>query len=579
MKTAGLALVRNGANGWFSFSRPVREYVAHTPEHVLKVLRKVDSAAKRGSHCVGYVSYEAAPAFDPSLRTHKAEIPCAWFREYAKRESLDDLPQPSGTHSLEFDRAGMGRAHYVRAIKRIKNLLKAGATYQVNFTFPLHFRFAGDPFDLFCQLHRNQDSDHSVYIDTGSFVISSVSPELFFTQHGNRVETRPMKGTSPRMPDFDSDMRAEKELLRSGKNAAENVMIVDMIRNDLGRICEPGSVKVGKLFEVERYPTVFQATSSVSGNSDAALPELFRALFPCASVTGAPKVETMKIIRMLEPVARGIYTGAIGFVAKDRISFNVGIRTLLIEQTGRAVYGVGSGVVWESDADDEYDECLAKAKVLEEKSRDFQLLETMLWRRRCGFALLDEHLARMRRSAEYFGFAFQPTQIRQRLERGAGKYGDRMRVRLLLSKNGKCQIEAVTIPESSSSLWRVGISRVRAKSSDRFLYHKTTNRSFYESALSDHTELDDVLLFNERGELTESCKANVVVVLKGDHYTPPVSAGLLAGTYRQSLLSAGKISERVLRMKDLRAADEVYLVNSVRGKIPIVLENLAASVA
>jgi para-aminobenzoate synthetase/4-amino-4-deoxychorismate lyase len=578
MNPAGLALVRDGSRGWFCFTDPVREHVAKTPEQVLQVLQDVDDAVERGSHCMGYVSYEAAPAFDSSLHAHDSKTPCAWFREYRNRETLEHLPQTTGAYNPQYLRAGMSRTQYRRAIARIKNLLKAGATYQVNFTFPLHFQFTGDPFDLFCQLQRNQNSNHSAYVDTGDFVICSVSPELFFTKRGYQVEARPMKGTAPRMPDCASDTQEERKLLASGKNAAENVMIVDMIRNDLGRISESGSVQVRSLFQLEKYPTVFQTTSTVVSQSDSNLCELFTALFPCASVTGAPKVETMKIIRKLESTPRGVYTGAVGFVSKDRTYFNVGIRTMLIEKTGRAVYGVGSGVVWESDADEEYDECLAKAEVLRERVPDFHLLETLLWSEKSGFSLLDEHMERIDASANYFGFKFKQPLLQRKLFAHAENYSESMRVRLLLSRNGDCSIEAIALGQGTKK-WRVGISRLKADSSDRFLYHKTTHRAFYDAALSDRDGMDDVLLFNHAGELTESCKANVVVVLKGVHYTPPISVGLLAGTYRQKLLRSGRLKERVLRMRDIVAADEIYLVNSVRGKIPIVLENIPSNVS
>jgi para-aminobenzoate synthetase/4-amino-4-deoxychorismate lyase len=383
-----------------------------------------------------------------------------------------------------------------------------------------------------------------------------------------------MKGTAARHPEPRADACIEKTLKVSAKNAAENVMIVDMIRNDLGRIAHPGSVRVSSLFSVEKYPTVFQATSTVRGRTKASLLESLDALFPCASVTGAPKVETMKIIRRLEMHPRGAYTGAIGYVSPDRASFNVGIRTLDIARDGSAIYGTGSGIVWESDADSEYDECLAKSSVLFAKRQPFELLETMLWEKGRGYSLSAEHIERVCRSAAYFGFPITKAAVRRKLSAFAKKLTRRSRVRLLVSIDGKIKAQSKALPEDVT-VWKVGVAKTRADSRDCFLYHKTTHRKFYDAALAEDPSKDDMILFNERGELTESCKANIVVVLGRTHFTPPVASGLLAGTLRERMIKRGELRERVLTRRDMLKAKSIYLINSVRGRIPIVLEGIS----
>ena len=579
MIPAGSALVRDEKLGWLIFSDPVRELVANSASDVQDVIHKVERAIAKGGHCVGWVTYEAAPAFDKALHPRSGDQPYAWFREYRSRECIDSLPLPSGAFSLKRERVALTRAQYSSRIRETKRYLKEGATYQVNFTFPIEYSFAGDPFDLFCQLQLNQQSKHSLFIDSGDTVVCSVSPELFFTMRGRDLVSRPMKGTASRRPDTERDIAEEESLKKSGKNAAENVMIVDMIRNDLGRICDPSSVRVKSLFDLERFPTVFQATSTVCGKTSAGLWEIFSALFPCASVTGAPKVETMKIIRGLEPGPRGIYTGAIGYASADQSAFNVGIRTLVIDKSGKAKYGVGSGIVWESDADQEYDECLAKAEVLATRIPPFELLETMLWVEEAGYILLDEHMARLSASARYFGYRCGIASIRRSLEKRAQAFHGRTMVRLRVKASGQATITAKPLQRKDDAAWHVAVAAARADNADRFLYHKTTYRDFYDAILASRPDLDDLLILNSSGELTESCKANVVVVIGGQHYTPPIQCGVLAGTYREAMLRSGELHERILRRSDLMRADEVYLINSVRGKIPILLETPSQPVA
>jgi para-aminobenzoate synthetase / 4-amino-4-deoxychorismate lyase len=347
-------------------------------------------------------------------------------------------------------------------------------------------------------------------------------------------------------------------------------MIVDMMRNDLGKIARPGSVQVDELFAVETYPTLHQLTSTVSARTDASLVEVLRALFPCASITGAPKVSTTRIIRELETGPRGVYTGAVGFAAPGRrVRCSVAIRTAVADrETATVRYGTGGGIVWDSDADGEYRECRTKALVLRTPEPAFSLLETLTWRPRSGFFLLERHLERLRSSAAYFGFAVDEDEARARLLEAARAFpGVRHRVRLTAARRGEIAIAAAPWPCLGRTLWRVGLDVEPVDSESPFLFHKTTRREVYDQARRRAPRVDEVVLWNQRRELTESTRANLVLRLGGELVTPPVDCGLLAGTYRAELVDRGRVREQVLPLEAFAAAEEVFLVNSVRGWI------------
>ncbi|MBN1558285.1 MAG: aminodeoxychorismate synthase component I [Lentisphaerae bacterium] len=352
---------------WRRFDNPVEVVAAHRPQDVWPVLQRADAAAADGLHAVGFVAYEAAPGLDAALTAHAAcPLPLVWFGFYR-------APAPARPPEAAADARAAGpwtpsvtRPAYRRAIASIKGLLRQGDTYQVNYTFRLRAPYAGPPEALFARLAANQRARHAAYIETDAFAVCSASPELFFKLDGDRLESRPMKGTAPRGATPAADRAQARSLRASAKNRAENVMIVDMLRNDMGRIARPGSVTAGPLFTVEAYPTVWQMTSTVRSRTDAPVSGILRALFPCASVTGAPKVRTMQIIQSLEPDPRGVYTGCLGVVSPGRrAEFSVAIRTACVDRAaGRAEYGVGGGIVWDSRADAEYAECADKARVL-----------------------------------------------------------------------------------------------------------------------------------------------------------------------------------------------------------------------
>jgi para-aminobenzoate synthetase / 4-amino-4-deoxychorismate lyase len=579
-------VLRDAASGrWLQFERPRAVVQAQRLEDVVPGLGQVEAEVARGGvHAAGFISYEAAPAFDEKLVVRPdGEFPLLWFGLYENVEEIE-LPSPAGlarhavTRPAGDDPSGIdwqpsvGQAEFHRELARIKALIRSGDTYQVNYTYRLRARYAGAVWGLFVRLVAAQEAPYGAFVDTGDWVICSASPELFFCLDGTHIQCRPMKGTAARGRTETEDLARAQALKASEKERAENVMIVDMVRHDLGRIAQFGSVKAARLFEVERYPTIWQMTSTVDARTQAGLREIFRALFPPSSVTGAPKVRTMQIIAGLETLPRRLYTGAIGFFAPGRrAQFSVAIRTLLANRrTGWAEYGVGSGITWDSEPGAEWQECRSKAQILSASLPTFSLLETMRWTPEEGYFLLDRHLERLQESARYFGFSIRLSDLLHQLEQLAlGLERARHKVRLLVTKEGRVSLEAEALHDAEGKPQRVALARTPVDSSDSFLFHKTTNRQVYEAARSAWPEFCDVLLFNKRGEVTESTIANIAVELEGKLYTPPVSCGLLAGTLRAHLIREGELIERPITVKEALDSRRVFLMNSLRGKYRI----------
>jgi para-aminobenzoate synthetase/4-amino-4-deoxychorismate lyase len=554
----------------------VEEISATTLAQILPALRRIEAAVKNGLHAAGFLSYEAAPAFEPNLQVNGAtEFPLLWFGLFKERRDIvaGEFFR-DGECELTDWRPSIDENTYCRAVEQIRKHIAAGDTYQVNFTFRLRGRFRGDDLALYHRLCKSQRAGYCAYLDLGRYRILSASPELFFHWQNGELVTRPMKGTRPRGRTTAEDRNYAAELQTSAKERAENLMIVDLLRNDMGRISEFGSVQVPKLFGVERYETVLQMTSTITSRllPQVGLVEILQALFPSGSVTGAPKISTMKIIAELEDSPRRIYTGGIGFVSPGREAvFNVAIRTLLIDtHTGVAELGVGSGITYDSSPEAEFHECLLKAQFLSQSRPDFALLETMLYNSDAGYFLVDRHLARLADSADYCGFQFDENEIRAVLQKAAENLrSGKFKIHLLLNRDGSLYVTQTTLAETSQpSSLRVAIAREPVDSRNVFLFHKTTHREVYETRKALRPDCDDVLLMNERGELTESTFANLVARLEGKDYTPPVECGLLAGTFRAELLALGKLSERVLRPEDLRRAEAIFLINSVRKWMP-----------
>jgi para-aminobenzoate synthetase/4-amino-4-deoxychorismate lyase len=560
----------------FTFAGYQRAITARTPEEVGSAILEAEAVTKQGLHAAGFVSYEAASGLDSALcvREPVSDVPLVWFGVFDTREVIE----PEAQADIPFDghlewAAALGHEEYGRDISAIRDLIQAGDSYQVNHTFQMSTEFDADAWVYYRALCRSQKADYCAYIDTGRHHILSASPELFFRLQDGVLKTRPMKGTCRRGRWPDEDQALATQLRDSEKNRAENLMIVDLLRNDLGRVSETGSVKVSDLWKVEPYETLFQMTSTVESRirHDVGLLDLFTALFPCGSVTGAPKIRTMEIIADVESQARGVYTGAVGYVSPGLDAlFNVAIRTVTVDSNQqRAHFGVGGGITWDSTSEDEYQECLTKAKVLSERRPVFSLFETMRFDQDSGITLRDRHLRRLERSADYFGFRWDVDQVTEELDRAVEGCADNTRIRLTLRPDGGLFHEVGEL--SPQETYTVRVSPVRVDSSNVFLYHKTTYRDDYDRCRASCPDVDDVILVNERGELTEFTIGNLVFEVAGRRLTPPVSSGLLAGTFREELLTRGEIEESVLFTDDLRRASNVFMLNSVREWVPVTV--------
>ncbi|HAJ75663.1 MAG TPA: aminodeoxychorismate synthase component I [Gammaproteobacteria bacterium] len=556
------AIIRNEAdNGWLRFSDPIRVVEAHALCDVIPALDEIEAACADGLTAVGWIAYEAAPAFDASLSCKCSRLPLLLFGIYDS--ALPWELAPAKNLALELS-PQLTKTSYAAKLGKIKQLLQSGDSYQVNLTHQLTGECEHDGETVFASMYRNQPAAGSVFMNWGSHALCSVSPELFFSLDGRQIRMQPMKGTRPRGATVKEDQRLYSDLQTSEKERAENLMIVDMIRNDLSRIAHSGSVAVDELFQIVDLPTVWQKISTVSAQTSASLAEIFSALFPCSSITGAPKARTMAIIESLESAPRGIYTGAVGVIRPDRkIRFQVAIRSLLLDTKTRiAKYGVGSGIVWDSDVESEWQETMVKAKVVTDAPAEFCLLETMRFEPASGVLRLDHHMHRVQDSAAFFGFSIDTTAIRSALT-GFIAVTDR-KLRLLVSRDGSFVLENHD-PGVEGQPMRLCVAQQAVQSNDVFLRHKTTNRQVYEMSREQLNGCDDVILWNERGELTETTICNLYLELGGELLTPDSSSGLLKGTYRQQLLNSGKARQAVLTREDLNQATRLFVSNSVRG--------------
>jgi para-aminobenzoate synthetase/4-amino-4-deoxychorismate lyase len=578
------------------FENPCGEVKAGAAEEVVAAIGRVEAAVARGLHAAGFIAYEAAPAFDPAMAVHPPDpaLPLVWFGLFRGRrecEPLGGLGGGSEAPPVGPWNAPWSASEYRRRVRTIRHRIEAGETYQVNLTFPLTASYPGDEAPLYAAVCRAQRAAYGALL-RGSFgSVISASPELFFRWRGESLEMRPMKGTRPRGRWSAEDHELARELAASSKERAENLMIVDLLRNDVGRVAEFGSVVVPDLFRVEKYPTVQQLTSTVAARTrpGTSLTDVLRALFPSGSVTGAPKIQTMRIIRELEQGPRGVYTGAVGFVSPGEAVFNVPIRTLVRTGGGTIALGVGSGITYDSNEDAELAECMQKARFVHARMPDVELLETMRHDPGSGFHRLEAHLARVRRSADYFGCPVDLPRVRRELDRAVSAFrsgrriradsptnggdpgsGEALKVRLIVRITGDIFVECAPIG-SRATVLRVRVAAEPVDSRNPFLFHKTTARDMYKKRLADSPGYDDVLLVNEREELTEFTRGNLIVESDGHCFTPPVESGLLPGIEREARIAAGELEERVLTVADLATADAVYFINSVRGRIPVAV--------
>jgi para-aminobenzoate synthetase / 4-amino-4-deoxychorismate lyase len=588
----GCVLIWDAASKfWLAFDGPCEMVRAESVEQIGPCLGRIEGLAKQGLYAAGFVSYEAAPAFDSALRVlprTEGGPPLLWFGIYEQVERIAprDFLMVRDPVSVPLDWSpSIPESRYREALGRIREHLRVGDCYQVNFTFRLRTAFPADPWNFFLSVCRDRPPVHAAYVGLPDWAVCSFSPERFFVLDGDEIISEPMKGTRPRGRTLEQDQALAEELRQSAKDRAENVMITDMVRNDLGRIAETGSVVADDLCRVEKHATVWQMVSTVRARTRRSLMDIFAALFPPASITGAPKAASMGIIADLESDPRGLYTGCVGYVGPKstrsasggkpgiRAAFNVAIRTVLVDRCrNRAEYGVGGGIVWDSDARGEYAECRTKAEVLHRRMPEFRLLETMLWTTEHGYVLLERHLTRLAASAEYFDFSLDVQLIRDRLDGLSAGFSQKSQmVRLLLDKDGAVALEHLPPPSPSSVPLCVTLATTAVDSRDIFLYHKTTHRHAYDQALAATPGFDDALLLNEFGELTESTRANLAISQGGVLWTPPIQCGLLGGTMRAEMVERGELKERILRPKDLCGAERVMLLNSVRGTYDVVV--------
>ncbi len=576
------------------YEHPMGAIEAWSAREVPGAFAAMEGALASGYHLAGALSYELGYALEPKLARLLPEpgaTPLLSFGVFAAPEHLASAAVEAwlARHSRadgvpEIDAAALDEASYAELFARVQELINAGETYQINLTFPLRVAFHGDPLALYRRLRRTARVSHGAVLALADRHILSLSPELFLDCDGTTLKTRPMKGTARRAPTLAADQLVREALQRDEKSRAENLMIVDLLRNDLGRIATPSSVRVTALHEIETYPTLHQMTSTIEARlkPGTGIADILAALFPCGSVTGAPKIHSMEIIHGLEAAPRGLYCGAIGWLAPRNAEglapfrFNVAIRTLDLARIGTGTLGVGSGLVADSDAASEYAECLLKARFLAE-AEPFALFETLLWERGTGFALCDEHLDRLESSARYFGFPFSAASARDVLDAAAVSFAETpARVRLTLADDGAVEIVVAPAPQAAHHPWRVALSPTPVDSGDVFLFHKTTRRGFYDreqARLGALLDADEVLFANERGELTEGSRTNLFVKLKeADEtlVTPPLACGLLPGVLRHTLLRGRRCVEALLRPKDIEHAAAIYVGNSVRGLIPCV---------
>jgi para-aminobenzoate synthetase / 4-amino-4-deoxychorismate lyase len=554
---------------------------------------RIETAA-RDAHVVVLIDYELGywlePAAAGNAKPNIAEPPLhAWsFAEslWLPRAEFDAqlaqrvarLPEGRRHAGIANLRYGLSEASYLAAIERILDYIRDGDVYQINFTWPMHFRSYGAPLALYAALRRRQPVAYGAFVHAKDRCVLSLSPELFLDKRGTRLTSKPMKGTAPRGTTPAEDRRLAIALQESAKDRAENVMIVDLIRNDMGRLARPGSVAVDALFAIEGYPTVHQMVSTVSAEIDAPLYDVLRALFPCGSITGAPKIRAMQIALELESGPRGLYTGSIGhFLPGGDYSFNVAIRTVELkaeesngERQGRL--SIGGGIVADSQPAREFRECLDKARFLTALPAAFRLIETLRVEPGAAqpYPLLARHLQRLRRSAAYFSFALDESAVREALLWSAAKLPgpEKHRVRLTLGQGGDIEIDTLAL-DPLPDLPSVVIAEATVDSRNLLLRHKTTLRSTYDRELADAREQGhfDALFFNEKGELTEGARTTVYLVRGGHWRTPALDCGVLEGVMRQEVLETRRpaVIEARLSREDLLSADEIWLSNALRG--------------
>ncbi len=564
------------------YTQPVAVLTANTAENFSQLWGQLRTARADGYHLAGYINYP-----DKTVENTAKPLPMAWFgvfdgyQEIAPDQVLVELPDPAGAYLSPWNPA-ISRTEYAHAFAKVQEYIVAGDIYQANLTFRAQAYYAGDPLSLYAALRQRSSAGYGGIVWTGQQFHLSFSPELFFAAKSGWITARPMKGTAARSHNPETDAQRMADLQSDPKQRAENLMIVDLLRNDISRVCEPGSVSVPQLFQIESYPTVHQMTSTVTGQlgHDKSgighdVIDLIEAIFPCGSITGAPKIRAMDIITEVETSPRGLYCGSIGRIDPNNdAAFSVAIRTLSLQAQENQLcaarnlvsLGLGSGIVADSDAADEWAECLAKGEFARMSGYGFDLIETMRFDPQFGIARLELHLERIKASASLFDFEFDRHAVRNQLHAATFHCDQPAKVRLLCARSGAIAIELGALPPSPDRPWQVGCVPLPVSTHDFRLQHKTSDRGFYDNARRDRPDCNEVLFTGPDGFLTEGSFTSLFVRRGEQWITPPLHRRLLPSVLRAELIANGQAIEGDLTIEDL--SGEFCIGNSLRGMIP-----------
>ena len=549
----------------YLFTKPIKELKTRDIDQVEDLLKEVETYQEAGFYAVGYVSYEAAPAFEKKLAVHPAPLMGEYLLYFTIHQEVETLPFPEDYEAVDLPanwKEEVEAPAYQQAIKTIHHHIRQGDTYQVNYTVQLSQELKADPLAIYNRLVVEQKAHYNAFIQHDDVSILSISPELFFEQDDRLLTTRPMKGTTRRGLTNQADLQEAAWLEADPKNRAENMMIVDLLRNDMNRISEIGSEQVTRLCQVEQYSTVWQMTSTIESRlrPEVDLVQTFQALFPCGSITGAPKISTMEIIQNTEVAPRGVYCGTIGILLpKGKRIFNVAIRTLQMQGT-KAIYGVGGGITWDSKWEGEYQETKQKSAVLYRQEPRFDLLTTgRIQQGKLTFK--EQHLTRLREASRYFGFPYEEQNLLKDLQEELAHVDPNLdyRCRIALQKNGSFQLTITELTDLPASYLQAQLTEQKLDLASPFTYFKTSQRNHL--ATKDHEQI----FYLPDGSLLETTIGNLVIEIKGKLYTPPAHLPLLDGIYRRYLLETQQVEEKLLTLKDLREADRIYACNALRG--------------
>ena len=547
------------------FTKPLKELKTRDLDQVETLLREAEAYQETGYYAVGYVSYEAAPAFEKKLAVHPAPLMGEYLLYFTIHEKVETLPFPEDYEAVDLPANWQEEVEapaYRKAIETIQHHIRQGDTYQVNYTVQLSQELEADPLAIYNRLVVEQKAHYNAFIQHDDVAILSISPELFFEQDDRLLTTRPMKGTTRRGLTSQADLKEAAWLEADPKNRAENMMIVDLLRNDMNRISEIGSEQVTRLCQVEQYSTVWQMTSTIESRlrAEIDLVQTFRALFPCGSITGAPKISTMEIIHKTEKAPRGVYCGTIGILLpKGKRIFNVAIRTLQM-QGDQAIYGVGGGITWDSKWESEYQETKQKSAVLYRQEPRFELLTT--GRIHQGeLTFLEQHLTRLREASRYFAYPFNEPKLLNELQEELAHVDPSLdyRCRIALQKNGTFHLVITELTDLPASYLQAQLTEQKLDLATPFTYFKTSQRDHLSQ--SNHEQIFHL----PDGSLLETTIGNLVLEIEGQLYTPPAHLPLLDGIYRRHLLETQQVEEKLLTLNDLIDADRIYACNALRG--------------